>query len=305
MADKRFDVLGLGCVTIDDLLYVADYPPVETKMRVLRSIRQCGGLTATGLVAAARFGAHCAFAGVLGPDQSSQFVRTCLCDEGIDLEHHVALPEARPIHSTIIVSEQQHSRTIFFAVPGPVGAHPQLPATEVILAARVLYVDHYGIEGMTRAARLARSAGIPVVGDLERDEFPGFHELLALVDHVIVSRSFAARLLGFDDPPHALDRLWTDQRSVVVVTCGADGCWYRDASETTLHYPAFTVEVTDTTGCGDVFHGVYAAALAQSLPLVERIRLATAAAALKAMRSGGQAGIPTRAEVDAFLTSSG
>jgi sugar/nucleoside kinase (ribokinase family) len=57
----------------------------------------------------------------------------------------------------------------------------------------------------------------------------------------------------------------------------------------------------DTTGCGDVFHGAYASALARGLSLAERVRFAAAAAALKATRPGGQAGIPTRPEVEAFL----
>ena len=61
------------------------------------------------------------------------------------------------------------------------------------------------------------------------------------------------------------------------------------------------VDVVDTTGCGDVFHGAYAAGLAQGLDLRDRIRLATAAEALKATRRGGQAGIPTRAAVNQFL----
>jgi len=52
-----------------------------------------------------------------------------------------------------------------------------------------------------------------------------------------------------------------------------------------------------------VFHGAYAAGLARSLGLVERVRLASAAAALKATRPGGQKGIPTNAEVEAFLKS--
>jgi len=37
------------------------------------------------------------------------------------------------------------------------------------------------------------------------------------------------------------------------------------------------------------------------MPLAERVRLASAAAALKATRKGGQAGIPTRRTVEAFL----
>ncbi len=65
-----------------------------------------------------------------------------------------------------------------------------------------------------------------------------------------------------------------------------------------LELPAFQVEAVDTTGCGDVFHGVYAATLAWDFPLEKRMRWASAAASLKARVAGAQKGIPTRAEVE-------
>ena len=68
-----------------------------------------------------------------------------------------------------------------------------------------------------------------------------------------------------------------------------------------LHQPAFRVETVDTTGCGDVFHGAYAAALREGRPIADRLRFAAAVAALKATRVGGQKGIPSREEVEAFL----
>jgi sugar/nucleoside kinase (ribokinase family) len=301
--DAAVDVLGLGCVAVDDLLYVPDYPAAEAKVRVRHRERQCGGLTATALVAAARLGARCAFAGALGADEDSRFVIDCFRREGIDVTHLRHRPDARPIHSTVIVGEGRHTRTVFFDLAGSVGAEPDHPPAEVIRAARVLYVDHYGIEGMTRAAGIARAAGIPVVADLERDEWPGFAGLLALVDHLIVSRDFAARLTGEADPAAALAKLRTPERQAVVVTGGAEGCWYLAAGDPggPRHQPAFPVAVVDTTGCGDVFHGAYAAALAYGLDLPARLRFAAAAAALKATRLGGQAGIPTRAAVEAFL----
>jgi sugar/nucleoside kinase (ribokinase family) len=52
-----------------------------------------------------------------------------------------------------------------------------------------------------------------------------------------------------------------------------------------------------------VFHGAYASALARGLAAKERIRFASAAAALKAMQPGGQAGIPTWPAVVQFLQS--
>jgi sugar/nucleoside kinase (ribokinase family) len=296
-----FDVLGLGCTAVDDLHYVPYYPPADAKLQVRRRERQCGGLTATALVAAARLGARCAFAGVLGQDADSQFVIACFQKEGIDVRHCVRRPEARPIRSTIIVDDSRHTRNIFFDLTGAAGADPELPAVEVIRSSRVLYVDHFGIEGMVRAARIARGAGRAVVADLERHEWPGFPDLLNLVDHLILARDFALRLTGAADVTGAAAALKRPDRQVVVITGGCEGCWYWAGDDAAQHQPAFPVQAVDTTGCGDVFHGAYAAALARDLPLVARIEFATAAAALKATAPGGQAGIPTRAAVEAFL----
>lgn len=298
------DVLGLGCAAVDDLLYVPHYPPADNKVRVRRRERQCGGLTATALVAAARLGSRCAFAGVLGDEEDSHFVLDCLRRAGIDIRHVVRKPNARPIHSTILVDETRHTRNIFFDLGGSTGADPELPSADVIRSTRVLFVDHYGIEGMTRAARIARAAAIPIVGDLERDEWPGFHNLLGLIDHLVVSRDFATRLTGHADPAAAARALWSEGREAIVVTCGENGCWYLGAdAPQPSHQPAFRVEVRDTTGCGDVFHGAYASALARGLELPVRIRFASAAAALKATQPGAQAGIPTRAQVETLLAS--
>ncbi len=298
----RWDVLGLGCVAVDDLLYLDEYPAADSKVRIQRHERSCGGLTANALVAASRLGASCAFAGTLGDDDDSRFVLDSLRREGVDLSAVVHRPPARPIRSTILVDTTYHTRTIFFDLSGTVVASTDAPAVDVIQSTRVLLIDHYGIEGMTRAASIAREAGIAVVTDLESDEWPGFDELLALVDHVIVSRDFACRLTRAPIPRDAVQGLWTKEREAVVVTCGADGCWYRGTNTEPLHVPAFAVQVADTTGCGDVFHGAYAAGLARKMTLPERIRFASGAAALKASRSGGQASYPAREELQGFLS---
>jgi sugar/nucleoside kinase (ribokinase family) len=60
------DVLGLGAVAVDDLVYLAEYPRPDSKVRVIRRERHAGGLTGTALVAASRMGRRCAYGGVLG-----------------------------------------------------------------------------------------------------------------------------------------------------------------------------------------------------------------------------------------------
>jgi sugar/nucleoside kinase (ribokinase family) len=296
------DVLGLGILAVDELLFVQTYPRPDTKTPIVRHERQCGGLTGTALVAAARLGAGAAYAGLIGDDELSLFVEEAMSREGVDFTHAVRRGDASPAHSYIIVDQTNKTRTILFEMKGVAGAANDQPDEWIIRSSRVLLVDHSGMEGVVRAARIARESGISVVADFERRESPLFNEALALVDHLVIPREFALALTGASAVTEAVGMLWNDSRQAVVVTCGADGSWYLapDISEP-QHCPAFQVPVVDTTGCGDVFHGAYASALVSGMEVAERVRFASAAAAMKAMRPGGQAGIPTREEVEKFL----
>jgi sulfofructose kinase len=306
----RFDIIGFGAVAVDDLVFLDGFPLPDTKVRVVRRERHAGGLTGTALVAAARLGASCAYAGTLGPDDLSRFIMDGLAAEGVSVDLVRRVDRAGPFHSTILIDTREKTRTIL-SDPGAVvlldPAH--LPAA-AIRAAGVVFVDHEGIEGMAEVARIARESGVAVVADLEKRREQGFDRLLGLVDHPIVPWELAAELTGAVDGPAAVRRMWelpvhpnTGGRAAVVVTRGVDGSWCTGAEHPgkVFHQPAFRVRTVDTTGCGDVFHGAYAAALRRGRPLVERVRFAAAVAALKATRVGGQKGIPSLAEAERFL----
>lgn len=300
------DVLGLGAVAVDDILYVDAFPPADAKVPVGFRHRQLGGLAGTALVTVARLGGRASYAGVLGDDELSEAVTAGLAAEGVDLTHLVRRADTRPIHSTIVVAHEA-TRNIFFDSNGVVGADERLPTSAVIRRARVLLVDNFGVAGMIRAAETARAARIPVVADFESDGAAGFADLLGLVDHLILSAGFAERLTRTPDPAEMIARLWGPEREVVAITAGAQGVWYRarDGDRTPRFQPAFRVDAVDSTGCGDVFHGAYALALARGLDVGGRMGVAAAAAAIKATRLGGQAGIPDWATVAAVLDRPG
>ena len=298
---SRFDVVGLGAVAVDELIYVDVFPTPDVKTRVSRTERQCGGLTATALVAAARLGSRCAYAGCLGTDNLSAFCVEALKGERIDLAHLLTDSAVQPVHSFIVVGEQGHTRNVFAHSQHFNGPPENWPPEDVLRGAKVLLIDHFGISGMIRAARVAREHGVEVVADAERQTGPGFAEWLASADHLILSTRFAKTLTHSDSSAEAVLRLWDTRRKVAVVTDGSQGCWYTADGQTVNHQAAFPVRAIDTTGCGDVFHGAYASALARDLPLPERIRFASVAAALKATCRGGQAGIPGRDVVESAL----
>lgn len=282
-ATPGFDILGIGCCAVDEILHVPSWPAADGKLQGTGRHRRLGGMTGAGLIAAGRLGARCAYAGCLGMDAASEFAASNLAREGIDVSHAPRLPEAVVIQSTIIIGDDSGSRNIFFTVEGRIGAHALLPAEEVIRNSKVLFIDHHGMEGNLRAVRIARANGIPIVADLEDESHPLFREVLEAVDHLVMCEEMAQRLTGFADPSRAARALWRESRQAVIVTCGASGCWCLTAAGAEpRHYPAYAVRAVDTSGCGDVFHGGYAVALAQGKPAPERIRFASAAAAVKA-----------------------
>jgi len=298
----QIDVLGLGSVAYDDLLYVDAYPPPNRKTRVLRKFERFGGLTGGALIAAARLGARCAYAGRLGFDPASLAVDAAFAREGIDTRHAARDPANGVGRSTIIVSTPEATRNVFSQHTGKTGAHEQLPEESVIRSARVLLVDHHGVDGAIRAARLVREAGNSVVGDFERDDPPRLDELLALVDHLILPEDFAHRLTGRSTAERAVTHLRKSDSQTIVVTAGDRGCWYMEAGGSEAHHcRALRVKAFDTTGCGDVFHGAYAAALAGGMELGERLQFATAAAAFKAAAALGEDGVPQKADIEEFL----
>jgi sulfofructose kinase len=155
--------------------------------------------------------------------------------------------------------------------------------------------------GNLRAARIARATGAAVVADFEDAGPPPFDEVLALTDHLILAEESALRISGQSSAAEAAAALWRADRVVVIVTCGAAGCWSVSTEDgQPRHHPAFPVKCTDTNGCGDVFHGAYAAELAAGRGLDQRIAVASAAAALRA----SQGGFPSRPSVEAFLSRS-
>jgi sulfofructose kinase len=175
-------------------------------------------------------------------------------------------------------------------------------ADELIGNCRTLFVDHKVVKGGLRAIELAHHHGIPVVGDVEGEVDPDILELMSGIDHLIVGTELARRVSGADHPAE-MARILGGGRLCAVVTAGEQGCWYSLGGAPAKHFPAFRVQAVDTTGCGDVFHGAYATCIAQGQAVEEAIRVASAAAAIKATRSGGRAGIPTRAAIDRFLDS--
>lgn len=299
--ETRWDIFGVGTSAVDDLVFVERFPQPDEKMQVTFPPRQGGGQTATALVAAARQGMRAAYCGCLGDDDLSSFTIQALEDEGVDCTPVLHKPGCRPIHSLILVDAASESRTILYTTQGVREPEPEEIDPSWIQSSRLVFFDQNAPRSGLHAAQAARVQGIPVVADLERTTLPDMSQILASIDHLIVNIDFACRLTGRSRIEELMDALCQAPRTATVITAGKQGCWFKEQGQEMQYFPAFTVPVVDTTGCGDVFHGSYAAAIARGESVRRSVAIASATAALKATQAGGRAGIPSLPVVDEFL----
>jgi ribokinase len=301
MEPSHWDILGIGVAAVDELIYLDRFPQPDQKMPVQEVQRQGGGLTATALVAAARQGAKTAYCTLIGYDELSHYTLAELERENVDCSPCVRSAEGAPYHSWILVDRQKKTRTILYR-RGNIEPPPEAINETLIGQCRALLIDNFTPMAGLQAARIAHRLGIPVVADLESTQTSGLDNLMAHIDHLIIGQELARRLTGGSDIADMVRQLSGEKRACCAITAGERGCWYAQSGGDVNHFPAFRVQVVDTTGCGDVFHGAYAAALCRGESVPRAIEIAAAAAAIKAGRPGGRAGIPDLATIQQFLT---
>ncbi len=302
MPENVCDIVGLGVIAVDEMLYVDSYPPADGKKFLSARRRLGGGNTSCALAAAARLGSRCAVLGRLGDDELSQFARENLAKTGVDLSHVLHDPQSGPIYAIVVVSADTGSRAIYVDDRAIKPLRPEELRPEWFRGAKVLLVDHLYSPTILPAVRMARGQGLQVVSDIER-EMPQLAEVRGCIDHFICSEEFAVPLTGADGPQEACRELaQSGQHRTIVVTAGQQGCYWCVEGESDIRQTsAHRIEPVDTTGCGDVFHGAFCHGLARGWPIDRIIPFANAAAAVKATRTGGWLAVPTRQEVEKIL----
>ena len=91
---------------------------------------------------------------------------------------------------------------------------------------------------------------------------------------------------------------------IVVATLGAKGVYVCTEKEA-FTFPAFRVDVRDTTGAGDTFNAAFLSCLSKGYDLQACARLATAASALQIQQIGARGGMPQEKDARQFLLARG
>jgi len=301
--DKPFDVVGVGINVIDYLFRIPRFPEPDTKSDAIGAATQGGGLTATALVACARLGLRTRYIGKFGGDQIGRLAREELAAEGLDLGASVVAAGVPHRLSIVLVEEGTGHRTIIRHIDPRIWLRPEELTRDAVCAGRLLHLDGYEGDAAIQAARWAREAGIPVSVDAERFT-QRREELFRLTDILIVAQRFGQEVTGHGDVGAILEAMHRLGPRVVGLTRGEHGSVLSVGGER-IEAAGFRVDVVDTNGAGDVFHGAFVYGVLQGWEAGHILLFANAVSALKCTRLGGRTGIPSRDEALAFLRARG
>jgi sugar/nucleoside kinase (ribokinase family) len=293
----RCDVLGIGECSLDEVARVDAAPPPGGKARMRERRRLAGGQIATAVLGCARLGHRAALLTSVGDDAEGELALAPLSEAGVDLTRVRRVPGAATRSAWIWVDARSGERNVLWQRDERLAlGHEALDRTDVARA-RLLLVDATDLPLSLHAAELARSEGRPCVVDADAAQ-PGLERLLARASHPVIPESLARALYGSAEA--ALAALAGAGAALPVVTCGRGGAvaWIDGGAR---HVPAFAVEARDTTGAGDAFHAGVAHGVLEGAAGLALLRVASAVAACACRADGAQAGLPTRAELAAFL----
>ena len=283
-------VFCVGLALQDTILTLDRIPDHAVKVYARGRREVGGGPAATAAVTVARLGGHALIAARTGEDNIGAMIRAEFETIGVDTTWLRAFSGIQSSGAVVLVDSSGERLIVAYA-------DPELPSAADWLQPKgwgdAVLCDLTWPDGALRSLRAARAAGIPSLldADISRHASDTVAMIVEAADHVIFSRPGLAQFAGTESIEEGLRIARRSSHSFVGVTDGADGLYWLDNGEI-RNAPPPHVDVVDTTGAGDAFHGAFALALAHRRPIADAIAFSNTVAALKCTRPGGRAGLP-------------
>lgn len=292
-------IICVGHAALDRIYRIGAFPPKPSKVRATEHVESGGGMAANAAATIATLGSKVELWSRVGGDDAGRRIRAGLRQAKVDIRYVETFDDGRSSTSAIIVDADGERLVVGVRDPHIPAGTSWLPMERVTSAALVL-ADLRWLEAVRSVFARARSADVPTVLDADVGARGSLTELLSLTDYAIFSEAALAEYLPNLEQQARLERVMLLGPRHAGVTLGRGGYTWLDPFGGGS-CPAFDVEVVDTTGAGDAFHGAFALALSENRPIVECARFASAVAAIKCMRLGSRAGLPNRPQVEKFL----
>ncbi|UCH36420.1 MAG: ribokinase [Armatimonadota bacterium] len=300
-------VVVVGSINMDLVVRAERLPRPGETVRGTEFHTIPGGKGANQAVAAARLGAEARMVGRVGDDDFGERLRQGLADNGVAVDDVVADRE-HPTGVALIVVQESGENSIVVAggANGAVTAKDVAAAKDAVSSADVLLLQ-LEIPLDTVAAALDAASAANVASILDAGPAAKLPDAVRNAANVLSPNLGEAEvLLGrpVSDALDAAQALVAAGAPACVVKSGAQGCAWAVPGQSE-HLPAVAVDVVDTTAAGDAFTAALGVALAEGKPLADAARWASFAGALAVTRLGAQPSMPTRQELEDFISRRG
>jgi ribokinase len=292
-------LLVFGSLNADLLFQVEALPrPGETVLCPGYRLA-AGGKGANQAAAAAKAGGAVRMVGQVGGDSFGRFLREVAAAAGVD-GAGIATSERATGIAVIGVDRLAENQIIVASGANLDSDARQVEDRELAPGVTVLCQNEIRPEATFALLERAKALGARTILNLApAGEVPA--RVLDALDLLVVNEIEAAMAAGARADPAVLARdLALRHGLTCVVTLGSRGA-LAIGPDGGYRVEALTVEAVDTTGAGDAFTGVLAAALDQGISLPDALRRASVAAGLACTRIGAQTSQPTVAAIEAGL----
>jgi ribokinase len=299
------DILVVGSLNADLVVRTPRFPkPGETISGEDLQIIP-GGKGANQAVAAARQGVSVAMVGRVGNDSFGPELIHNLKQNNVDASHVQMDSQSATGTATIVVDANGQNSIVLS--PGGNGRVSPADVENVSFSdyKLLLLQLEVPVEAVLAAARRAKESGLQVLlNPAPARPLPA--ELISLPDFLLPNESELSLLTDqavqdVASAENAAKTLLARGAQNVIVTLGAQGALIVTRTQV-IHVDTYQVEVLDTTAAGDAFIGGLSSALLQNKSLEEAVRYACACGALATTKFGAQPSLPTREEVERFMS---
>ncbi|HPR77774.1 MAG TPA: PfkB family carbohydrate kinase, partial [Candidatus Limiplasma sp.] len=179
---------------------------------------------------------------------------------------------------------------------------------EICKSAYILLQLEVNQDANEKVARIAKEHGVRVIINTAPYQ-PMSEEFLRGAYLITPNETEAEELTGIavkdmESANQAAKVIFNKGVQNVLITLGGRGVYINTNGKAEI-IPAYQVKAIDTTGAGDAFNGGLLTALAEGKTLREAARFANALAAISVQRIGTTPSMPTREEIDAFISTQG
>jgi sugar/nucleoside kinase (ribokinase family) len=249
-----------GLCTFDIIQSVTHIPDVNEKTVASRQVVAAGGPAVNAAVTFAYLGGQASLVTAVGAHPLSGGILADLQMAKVGLIDADPDNSGPPAVSSIMVVNGSGQRAVVSVNATGQSVEPPAQLDVVISNAQVVLIDGHHPELALASARAAHKQQRLCIldGGSWKNNTP---DLLPLVDVAICSADFHPP--GIAAPRETLDFLLNSGVAWAAITNGADPIvWAGSGTCSTIPVPS--VKVTDTCGAGDIFHGAFAYAIAQT-----------------------------------------